>query len=501
MFAVLMSLSNHTDKQKKALIPRLRSFGVDHIQVLESLDLFELNESLYNDQDVIIINCALELSDFVLRRLTVSSKRLPSCMTVWEDQSQRQLVATRLPWRKLHQSRLLRAEVTLEDTLHALYQSDPTMAMYTIQDVQSFEALRMGGSWATCNIRKYFIKKASNRGRKKLLDEIKFYRSLPKSFDSHYLELQFSKENDSGVSLGLEYREDPNLRDLLMSMEIEPSEAARILRKVVEFEYDEVLNKHSTPTPPNYLNDVHFHRLWVRLAMCLEIDPGLTELIHAHQLIINGERCPNIPVLLYMLESSPSATFRLDPGRVSPYIHGDLHLGNILYNLNQDDFYLVDPRGYPVCDIFYDLGKLGHSYHGGYDLIHEGRHQVAWDGSVDGYTAEIDFKITAPLPWKNYQELSKLMDSVIQDVLGAQEKNVEMKVLFNEAMHFASIAPLHIHHGQTPNLAVPFYAIGAQTLARVLEMLDISPESCLQLHEEALQRLAKMGSQPWKFGD
>ena len=489
MFAVLVNPSRYTDKKHKALIYQLRSFGVDDIQVQESLDLLELNKAFYNDQDAIIVNCFLHLTNFTLRRLTVSSKQLPSCMAVWEDQSQRQLVAARVPWSRIHQSGLLRTEATLENLLHSLHQSDPSIAMYTLQDLKSFEAMRMGGLWAECNIRKYFTKQASSRGRNKLLDEIKFYRSLPKSLDSHYLELLFSKENESGVSLGLEYREDPNLCDSLMSMEIEPSEAARILRRVIEFEYCEALNKYSMPTPNNYLNDVHYHRLWVRLAMCLEIDPGLTGLVHAHRLIINGERFPNIPAMLYKLESSPSATFRLDPGRVSPHIHGDTHLGNILYDVDKDDFYLVDPRGYPVCDIFYDLGKLGHSYHGGYDLIHEGLHQVAWGVSVDGYTAQADFKMTAPVLWKKYQELSKLMDDIIQEILGPQEKDIKMKVLFNEAMHFASITPLYIHHGQTPNLIVPFYAIGARTLARVLGMLGIDVESCLQLHDEALRSI------------
>ncbi|KAL8746943.1 MAG: hypothetical protein Q9190_001105 [Brigantiaea leucoxantha] len=496
-----MNSSDYTDEQHNALIHRLRSFGVDDIQVQDSLASLELNKASYNDQDAIIVNCFLDLTNFILRRLTVSSKQLPSCMAVWEDQSQCQLLAARVPWSKMRQLLLLSTEASLEDLLHSLHHSDPSIAMYTLQGLQSFGALRMGGSWAECSIRKYFTKQASSRGRNKLLDEINFYRKLPKSLDSHYLELLFSKENETGVSLGLEYCENPNLRDLLMSMEIEPSEAARILRKVVEFEYGEALNKYSMPTPDGYLKDVHYHRLWVRLAMCLQLDSGLTGLVHAHRLVVNGEQFPNIPAMLYKLESSPSATFRLDPGKVSPHIHGDTHLGNILYDEGKDDFHLVDPRGYPVCDIFYDLGKLSQSYHGGYDLIHEGRHQVAWGVSDDGYTAHVDFKMTAPMLWKKYQELSETMDDTIQEVLGPQEKDIKMKVLFNEAMHFASIAPFHIHQGQTPNLVFPFYAIGARTLARVLNMLGIDVESCLHLHDEALRRLATMGNEPWKFGD
>lgn len=286
-----------------------------------------------------------------------------------------------------------------------------------------------------------------------------------------------------------------------MNFEIEPREAARLLRKVLEFEYREASDKHRMPTPENYLSEFHYHRVWARLAMCLEIDPALTGLIHAYRLIINGESFPNIPAMLYKLEQSPAAAARLDPGSVSPHIHGDMHLENILYDVNKDDFYLVDPRGYPACDIFYDLGKLQHSYHGGYDLLHEGRHRVTWAGSADGETAQVDFQFTAPVLQERYTELTNLMGDVIQEVLGSQEQDIELKALFNEAMHFPSITPFHIHHGPTPNLMVPFYAVGARTLAQVLCMLDLDVESCLESSDEALKRLATMGKEPWRFGD
>jgi len=68
-------------------------------------------------------------------------------------------------------------------------------------------------------------------------------------------------------------------------------------------------------------------------------------------------------------------------------------------------------------------------------------------------------------------------------------------------MHFSSIPLFHIHHGPTPNVTVPLYAVGAQTLAKVLRMLGIDLDSCLDVHDEALQQLATFGKVPWKFGD
>ena len=62
-------------------------------------------------------------------------------------------------------------------------------------------------------------------------------------------------------------------------------------------------------------------------------------------------------------------------------------------------------------------------------------------------------------------ELTKLMVNVVQEVLGLLEKDIELKALLNEAIHFPSITSFRIHHGPTPNVNLPFYAIGAQILA------------------------------------
>ena len=501
MYAILIGSVSSASKETTDLLSALRFYGVEEILHKDSVESLTLDGVHVSHKDVLILTVSPEINNSALRRLTLSSKRVPARMTVWQDKSQQRFIAARVSPNNLRQSWLARTEESLDEILRTMHQDDSSIGCYTIQDFASTDALRLGGSWAKCTIRKYFTKHASARGRNKLLDEISFYKSLPSSLASHYLELLYSRDNQTGVSLALEYREDPNLRDLLMNFEVTPHEAAEMLRKVIESEYLEAFDKYRLPTPENYISNFHYHRVWVRLAMCLDIDPGLTGLIHASRILINGKVFPNIPAMLYKLEQCPEATARLDPGSVSPHIHGDTHLENILYDVDKDHFYLVDPRGYPVCDIFYDLGKLQHSYRGGYDLLHEGRHEVTWAVSEDKETATINYKFTAPVLWERYQELAKLMGPIVQDVLGPREQDIQLKALFNEAMHFPSITPFHIHHGPTPNVTVPFYAVGVQTLAQVLAMLDIDVQSCFDLRDEASQRLETRGREPWMFGD
>ena len=54
-------------------------------------------------------------------------------------------------------------------------------------------------------------------------------------------------------------------------------------------------------------------------------------------------------------------------------IHGDFHFDNILIDPNKtSNFILIDTRGESKgFDYAYDLGKLWHSFHGMYGMIHK----------------------------------------------------------------------------------------------------------------------------------
>ena len=59
-------------------------------------------------------------------------------------------------------------------------------------------------------------------------------------------------------------------------------------------------------------------------------------------------------------------------------IHGDFHFSNIFYDKSRQSFILIDPRGRfgnsdnMIGDVYYDIAKLRHSYHGMYDAIIDG---------------------------------------------------------------------------------------------------------------------------------
>ena len=498
MLAFLIDQGNISPKAKDDVTGLLSCYGVNKILNLDRQTcVADIWERCKANADALLVGSYAELSSLAIRRLTLNTVRLPSCLAVWDGPTQSRLVVARVPTATFNQS-WLPSHTKFDDIVHAMRSIDG-VTNYTLQQFVSTDALRIGGSFSKAGIRRYFFKHSSGRGAAKLLDEIKFYQMLPPPLRSYYPALLFSEQDKQGVSMGIEYKEYPNLRDLLLNLQIEPAEAVRLISQVLDYEYRQAFCSYRYPTPKEYLHDYHYHRVWRRIKMSSELDPIFNGLFGARWLVINGQKLPNIPAMLLSLEQDKNAGARLDPGGVSPFIHADLHLENILCDLPGKRFWLIDPRGYPSCDIYYDLGKLAHSYNSKYDLLHEGRHEATY-ALHDGF-AVINFSFTSATLTDVYAEVNERMKVVIHKLLEAEENShdIDLRVAFNEAMHFCSDMPFHIHPGAKPNIAIPIYAIGAQLLAEVLRQLEIDTNACVELQSQSLERLDFKGGQPWRF--
>ncbi|KAF5346806.1 hypothetical protein D9758_015725 [Tetrapyrgos nigripes] len=510
MFAICLDTSSLTNVAFSALSDCLLTYGIsDIIPANNSDSLTKIVQDYCKPQaEVLLIGTPQRIFHSLIRRLTLSTTRLPSLVAVWDGTTEDELVAARLPWEPVRQAWLNDTTSDLRDAARKASKTFAT-ASFTVQSFISGEATRIGGSFAKSGVQRYFRKQASGLGSIKLGDEMNFYRSLPEHLRGHYPTLLFSSRDEHGVSFGIDYKQVPNLRDLLLNCDISASQAASALKQVLQYEYGQAYMGHLVPTPPNYLEDYHFHRVWRRMQISCDLDPTFVDLISAEWLVINGKRMPNIPTMLYVLENSSAAKKILVPEYVSPYVHSDLHLENILVDRQNNTIWLVDPRGYPVCDIYYDLGKLTHSYNSNYDLLHEGRHETSLrfetDSSSCVKTAIVDFTFVATKLTALYAELNELMRTVTYETLGAktdeEKKMVDIRVLFNEAMHLCSDMPFHINKNSKPNVAFPIYATGAKLLAEVLEMLGIDPMGCSGsgVADIALERLRDMGTKKWAF--
>ena len=125
-------------------------------------------------------------------------------------------------------------------------------------------------------------------------------------------------------------------------------------------------------------------------------------------------------------------------------IHGDFHLGNILYDLDTRVVKLLDPRGcfgqsgiYGDCK--YDLAKLRHSIHGGYNHIVNDLVGVSQDGNILG---------SCFVRFQGWREIVKWFDEQLA-IIGKEEfddGNFLSDIRFIEGLLFLSMLPLHAGH-------------------------------------------------------
>jgi dTDP-glucose pyrophosphorylase len=134
-------------------------------------------------------------------------------------------------------------------------------------------------------------------------------------------------------------------------------------------------------------------------------------------------------------------------------IHGDLCFSNILYDVPNNQYRIIDPRGKwgstIYGDIKYDLAKLRHSIVGGYDSINSGLFSIE--------QKENSLKISTLKP-SQYEKISNDFDLWI-----SKGWNLE-QIKMIEGLLFISMIPLH---NEDLKKQLAFYAVGVQRLNEI----------------------------------
>jgi dTDP-glucose pyrophosphorylase len=123
---------------------------------------------------------------------------------------------------------------------------------------------------------------------------------------------------------------------------------------------------------PNDFREMYWHKTERRLKE-LRNAAGINwgSLLTYGSIVVNGVEMRGLPSLQSAIEERTRMLYRKEDVTI---IHGDFHLGNILYDVNSRLLKLIDARGNfgfggIYGDAKYDLAKLRHSICGGYDLI------------------------------------------------------------------------------------------------------------------------------------
>ncbi len=300
-------------------------------------------------------------------------------------------------------------------------------------------------------------KEATDEKMDKLVDEIKYLESIPEEWKNHFPQVVLSYVGTDKVYYEMPHHDLPTLRRLLFSGVFKHQETLKWVDKMLEFSF-EMYRKEIMPIPDNYIDYMHFARLKRRLDELSRKTEVFRKLIPQKTLTINGVEYKNIPLILKDLER-PEVVEKVLPEFVSKWGHSDFHFSNVLIDLEHDNFILIDPRGYPFCDYYYDYGKLWHSVNGKYEFIAENRFKL--DGT--------DFELEKNDVYRECEKIKEKLPDILCKYSSEPRDIVLMKTEFNEAMHFSSLVPFILDFDGKEERALVGYYTGVILLNRFIE--------------------------------
>ena len=305
-----------------------------------------------------------------------------------------------------------------------------------------FNSLQLDGS------SKIVTKKSENIG--KLINEIHWYKNIPDEISELTPKIVDSEISDNPF-LKLEYVGLPTLAEIWLFSEFSNDFWFKIIEKL--FEILAKFNKYSENVTIQEYNSIYFEKTVERINELINSDDLFKKIFNQEFIFVNGKKFRNWYSIKDQLELKINELFDKEDNCL---IHGDLCFSNILYDSENKNFKLIDPRGKwghdMYGDIKYDVAKIRHSVVGGFDTITNGLYSATYN-ETDG----IFIDMYKP---KNYEGVCKKLDLRIKERWNLDE----IKII--EGLLFISMLPLHKDHFERQ---LALYSIGIQRLNEVLD--------------------------------
>ncbi|WP_139031489.1 hypothetical protein [Bradyrhizobium sp. ORS 375] len=302
----------------------------------------------------------------------------------------------------------------------------------------------------TIDERRGLLTKKSTRNTK-LMQEINYYAQLPRPLSIYFPRMhEFSIGNS--ISYSMEFYSYRTLSEYLVFFDLPERIWHRVLQSVLEIRKEFTAYAGETVS----LNDhVQFYigKLNARMGQ-LDPESRIHEIVSREAVIVNGQERRGWRAYLSEIEEiivEMGADYR------ATVVHGDLCFSNILYDPQTSILKLIDPRGEffrEGCfgDPRYDLAKLLHSFHGGYDYIVHEMYELSVEPCNIAFT-RFQSRQSAQLGQSLLAWVAQKVEYPIRDLL----------VL--EAMLFLSMLPLH---GDDEKRQIALYLTGIEILNEVL---------------------------------
>lgn len=212
---------------------------------------------------------------------------------------------------------------------------------------------------------------------KKFIDEIKWFLDMPKELSAYLPKVHDYSLDKEHPFVKMDFCDFLTLHEVFIHSNHSINRWRDILTAL------KTLNKQlqSYQAPSNTSNQVYLRKMYVqktldRIETFKEqglVDPTSPLLINGQQYLSLDDYCTRINELVEKEGLLKDRPFNI--------IHGDFCFANLLYDMEQNQVYMIDPRGSFGAngiygDNLYEWAKLAHSIDGGYDLIISDRFNI-----------------------------------------------------------------------------------------------------------------------------
>ena len=291
------------------------------------------------------------------------------------------------------------------------------------------------------------VKTSTNN--EKLINEINWYKSVPKD-----LENLIPKVLDSSTGnhpfLKLEYIKNPTLSELWLYSEFSIDFWKTVITDL--FGIIQRFKNHKEQVSRQEYNSMYFEKTSDRIYELIETDIFFKKILDEDFVFINNKKLKNWNLLKKEIKERIDGMYNDEDNCL---IHGDLYFANILYDTEDKNFKLIDPRGKwgnkISGDIKYDIAKIRHSVVGGFDTIINGLYSAKHLGEN-----RIEYKIFN-------SENNKIIGNELDRNIEKNWKLDEIKII--EGLLFISMLPLH---KDNPERQLALFCVGIERLNEII---------------------------------
>jgi|GEM_PF-407835 len=290
-----------------------------------------------------------------------------------------------------------------------------------------------------------------------LQDEIEYFESVPDDLAVLFPRVIAQDAIAEPPRVTLEYYGYPTLSEVFLFDRLDAGIWDRIFDHLFRIVIDGFM-RFPGKLAPDALTSMYLTKTRARLERLRQSPPFDELLAPGAALSVNGRPCPPWSALWPALER---AVRDLEKTLKPTFVHGDLHLGNILYDVRSGICKLIDPRGRfgdrgVYGDPRYDVAKLYHSVYGLYDLIVTDLFSASMDGSDSRNGTEKHYDVELKLRSRPYhRELCSRFERLFFERFDRTEITLITGLLF------VSMGPLHY---DAPLRQLAMYARGMSLL-------------------------------------